>query len=131
MAGRRKGDHDRGKQPLQVQLRTQECDQIERTLGRVEIGLRRHCAEECHAGIDEHFQDSPPVTWQSNVAELVELGPRIINALQSHDINTAAELKKAVWDGRAIAIRNFGPKELQRCLRALDAIGQQVLDWVI
>ena len=135
MAGRQKGEgegpKDRGRSPLVVQLQTQECDQIDRTLSRVEIGLRRGCEDECHATIEEHFREVPPLTWQSNVAEFKELGSRIINALQTHDINTAAELKKAIWDGRVIAIPNVGPKELQRCLRALDGIGRVALDWVI
>jgi hypothetical protein len=112
-------------------LQTQELDQIGRTLGGVEIGLRRGCPDECHAHIDRHFVEEPPLTWESNVAEFTDLGPRLINALQSHDINTAGELRKAVWDGRVISIPNVGTKELQRCIRVLDSIGRLVMDWCI
>lgn len=121
----------RGLSPLLAQVQTQELDQISRTLNGVEIGLRRRCPDECIAHIDRHFTEEPPITWESNVAELIELGPRLINALQSADIDTAGELRKAVWDGRVISIPNVGTKELQRCIRVLDTIGQQVMDWVI
>ena len=114
-----------------AQIQSQELDLIDRTLGAVEIGLRRHCGEEAHAAIDRHFTETPPLTWESSVAEIDELGQRIINTCQLHGIDTAKQLREAIWTGRFAALPNVGPKEMQRCVRALDAIGRLVRDWVI
>lgn len=112
-------------------LQSQELDQIGRTLNGVEIGLRRGCQDECHAHIVRHFVEEPPLTWDSSVAEIDELGQRIINTCQLHGIDTAKQLREAIWSGQLAALPNVGPKEMQRCVQALDAIGRMVRDWCI
>jgi hypothetical protein len=123
---------DRGLHPMLAQSQLPEQQQEQRliTLGKIDIGLMRDNRDECNAALDWHFASEPPLTWQSNVSEL-DINPRIINAAQDHGIETLAQLRAAIWDGRFLAIPNMGPRQAEACLKAMAGIGQMIADWCI
>lgn len=123
---------DRGLHPMlaQAQLPEQQQEQRQITLGKIDIGLMRGNRDQCDAALDWHFSAEPALTWQSSVAEL-EVNPRIINAAQAHGIETVAQLREAIWDGRFLAIPNMGPRQAEACLKAMKGIGRPVVDWCI
>jgi hypothetical protein len=107
-----------------------EEESLSRCLAGIELSLRRRNPDEARAWIDRHACFEEPLTWESSVLDL-DLSKSLKTRLRRAGIKTTGDLRAAIKSCRMFAIPNVGPRDCERCIRAIESIGKVALDWVI